>query len=257
MLQQSLKYTIFLALLIGIAGVIWTPRSERVLGGYATSLRGRTRGQRMNALRAARALDDVVIPAGHSWSFNRTVGSWTPDRGYVLAPVSYDGALVVDWGGGVCQTSTTLYNAALLAGLEIVERHRHNWTPGYVPPGRDAAVAQFTTDLRLRNPYPTPVRVRARLSEEGVGFEILGRGEGPMADVTCEPLQAVSPVEVTLPDTQLAPGQRRVRTHGRPGAQVVVYRTFIRGQHAGRRELISQDVYPAMNRVVLIGCTGE
>ena len=252
--MQIFKSMLIIALLAGLAATICLPHTEGILGGYATSLRGRTRGQRMNALRAARAIDGAIIPAGHTWSFNHAVGSWTPDRGYVPAPVSYDGELVVDWGGGVCQTSTTLYNAALIAGLEIVERHRHNWAPGYVPPGRDAAVAQFTTDLRLRNPYATPVHLHARLSDDGLGLEILGRGQGPMAEVTDEPLRVVAPAEVTMPDRHLAPGQRRVRTHSRPGAQVLVTRTYLHGPHAGHCELISQDVYPPMNRVVMIGC---
>jgi hypothetical protein len=91
-------------------------------------------------LRAAAALNGAVIAPGRELSFNHVVASWTPDRGFVLAPVSYDGQLVVDWGGGVCQTSTTLYNAALLAGMEITERHRHFWPPRYAPPGADAAV---------------------------------------------------------------------------------------------------------------------
>ena len=76
----------------------------------------------------------IVLP-GQVFSFNKTVGSWTADRGYVRAPVSYDGELIKSWGGGVCQTSTTIYNAALMAGLEILERHHHHWPARYAPLG--------------------------------------------------------------------------------------------------------------------------
>ena len=247
------KILIGMLLCGGLAAAWWLPRAEGVLGGYVTTLQGRTRGQRMNAVRAARAIDGAVIAPGHTWSFNRTVGSWTPDRGYVLAPVSYNGELVVDWGGGVCQTSTTVYNAALLAGLEIVERHRHTWSPGYVPPGRDAAVAQYATDLRLRNPYASPVTLRARLVGDNLGVEMLGPGAGPMAALHAEALRATAPHEVLAVDQRLAAGQRRVAVHGRPGAQVIVTRTYLHGPKTGQHELVSEDTYPAMNRLVAVG----
>jgi len=246
---------VILILIVAAAGAaVWLPETPRVLGSYATSLEGRTRGQRMNATRAARALDGLVIESGHDFSFNRTVGSWTPDRGYVLAPVSYDGELVVDWGGGVCQTSTTLYNAALIAGLEITERHRHTWPPKYVPPGRDAAVAQQTIDLRLRNPYPAPVRIRARIYDNRIGFELLGAGTGPQAGIHEDATALLEPIEVIKYDERYAFGQRRLITHGRPGVRATVFRTFLAGPRAGQSEMISQDSYPAMNRVVAVGC---
>src|SRR3989337_693852 len=118
-----------------------------------------------------KAVDGKVLQAGAEFSFNRTVGSWSADRGYVKAPVSYDGELIPSWGGGVCQVSSTLYNAALLAGLEILERHRHRFPARYVPPGQDAAVAQLDIDLRFRNPYRWPVRIEA----EAEGDEVICR----------------------------------------------------------------------------------
>lgn len=132
----------------------WTP-----LATFATSLEGRTQGQRHNAVLAAKRLHGLQIAPNAVWSFNQAVGPWVRSEGYVRAPVSYGGVLVPAWGGGVCQTSTTLYNAALLAGLEVVERHAHTIAPSYVAAGRDAAVAQGVADLKIRNPYPFPCRV--------------------------------------------------------------------------------------------------
>jgi vancomycin resistance protein YoaR len=251
--MRIFRILLALVLVAGLAAAVILPPRDHVLGSFSTSLSGRTRGQRENAQRAAHALDGVVIQPGGVFSFNHTVGSWTAGRGFVRAPVSYDGELIVDWGGGVCQTSSTLYNAALLAGLDIVERNRHAWVPGYVPPGRDAAVAQFDVDLRLRNPYPWPVRLRATTSNDSLGFEVLGRDDGPMASVQVEPQSAIHPAEVLRADDRLPSGQRRLLTHGRPGIRVAVYRSFVRGPHSGQRELLSRDAYPAMNRVVSIG----
>ena len=132
----------------------WTPLVE-----FATSLEGRTQGQRHNATLAAKRIHGALIAPNATWSFNQTIGQWVRSEGYVRAPVSYGGVLVPAWGGGVCQTSTTLYNAALLAGLEVVERHPHTIAPSYIAPGRDAAVAHGIADLKLRNPYPFPCRI--------------------------------------------------------------------------------------------------
>jgi vancomycin resistance protein YoaR len=126
----------------------WTPLVE-----FATSLEGRTPGQRHNATLAAKRIHGATLAPDTEWSFNQTIGQWVRSEGYVRAPVSYGGVLVPAWGGGVCQTSTTLYNAALLAGLEVLERHPHTIAPSYIAPGRDAAVAQGIADLKLRNPY--------------------------------------------------------------------------------------------------------
>jgi vancomycin resistance protein YoaR len=247
------RIAIAVILLAALAAACWLPGREETLGSYATSLSGRTRGQRLNASRAARAVDGVTLEPGAVFSFNKTVGSWTAERGYVPAPVSYDGELVVDWGGGVCQTSTTLYNAALLAGLQVLERHRHTWAPKYVPPGRDAAVAQYDIDLRLRNPYPWPVRVVSVSSEGSIGFRIIGRERGPMAQLTGETTALTPPITVTKFDARLSHGRRRVLTRGRPGFRVAVTRTFVRGSRAGQRELVSQDTYPVMNTVIAVG----
>ncbi len=240
-------------LLLALGAALWLPGREEALGSYATSLSGRTRGQHRNALRAAGAVDGVTLEPGAVFSFNKTVGSWTSERGYVLAPVSYDGELVVDWGGGVCQTSTTLYNAALLAGLQVLERHRHNWAPKYVPPGRDAAVAQYDIDLRLRNPYPWPVCLRSVSTAERIGFQILGRAHGPMARLADDTTALNPPSEVVKYDPRLTHGRRRLLTRGRPGLRVAVTRQYLRGPRAGTRELVSQDAYPVMNTVLAVG----
>ncbi|HEY3397822.1 MAG TPA: VanW family protein [Armatimonadota bacterium] len=255
--MRILKLAVGILLLLGVSAALSLPSREEVLGGFATSLTARTRGQRENATRAAQALDGAVIPPGGELSFNRAVGPWTADRGYVRAPVSYEGELIVDWGGGVCQTSTTLYNAALLAGLEVTARSRHSWAPRYVPPGRDAAVAQASVDLRLRNPYPWPVRLHASASEDTLSFEVLGRLAGPVAEVQAEQERTYPPDQLVQADPDAPAGSTHLQVRGRPGAQVAVYRRFRQGPRAGQRELISRDYYPPLTRVVRRGTAGE
>ena len=166
------------ALGIGAAGVAYLavlPPPEVRLGAFATRLEGRSGAQRHNAELAARSLNGAVIAPGASLSFNSVVRGWSMDRGFVRAPVSFDGELVPAFGGGVCQTSTTLYNAALLSGLGIAERHHHVFAPHYVAPGRDAAVAYPSLDLRVVNPYPFPVRLRSGASGDQLRIEVWGK----------------------------------------------------------------------------------
>ncbi|MGD9498634.1 MAG: VanW family protein, partial [Armatimonadota bacterium] len=212
----------------------------------------RSEAQRLNALRAAQALDGVVIEPGAELSFNRTVGLWTADRGFLKAPVSFGGEIEPAWGGGVCQASTTLYNAALLAGLEILERHRHQWAPGYAALGRDAAVAQYDIDLRLRNPYPWPVRVVVRASSDALGVSILGRRRGPVASVHTRVRAMLPPREVLRIDPEALPGECHRLVRGWPGYRVLVFREML-DEAQVRRELISEDRYPPLNRLVVAG----
>jgi vancomycin resistance protein YoaR len=81
---------------------------------------------------------------------------------------------VPSWGGGVCQVSTTLYVAAILAGLEVLERHHHAVAPSYVPKGMDAAVAYGVADLRLRNPFPFPVQIKFEFGENQLTCRVIG-----------------------------------------------------------------------------------
>ncbi|CAN5712533.1 hypothetical protein BH11ARM2_BH11ARM2_19170 [soil metagenome] len=219
---------------------------EATVGAYSTSLKGRTTAQRHNAGLALSRLIGAKIEPGQTFSFNGHVGTFSRDQGYRKAPVSYNGQLIDDWGGGVCQTSTTLYNAALLGGMKIVERNRHRFAPSYVPPGRDAAVAFSNIDLRFTNPLPYPVRIVGRIEGDRLNVALVG------AKPLEEKPQVVSEVhEMHSPETYVLGGlngKRRVRNTGKAGCEVSVIRIL-----GNRRERISHDAYPAMNRVVQVG----
>lgn len=233
-----------------------TPEAPEVeLAGYATGLRERTASQQHNAARAASAINRAVIEPGAEFSFNKTVKSWSLDRGYVKAPVSYDGDLIKAYGGGVCQTSTTLYNAALLAGLPIIERHPHAFAPHYVPPGRDAAVAQYDVDLRFRNPYPWPIRIVTVVDEDHLTVRIMGAHKPDLqVGVRTDQLDRIVPRRLTRVTN--AGGYAKVRPYLRnPGAfgyRVVTYRVFSSKGVETRREQLADDSYQAMNRVVQV-----
>jgi vancomycin resistance protein VanW len=253
-----------LALLLSLVGLLFSslsepPRREVELAGYSTSLEGRTDSQRINARKAADALNGKLIGPGAVFSFNRVVKSWSFDQGFLKAPVSYDGELVRAYGGGVCQTSTTLYNAVLLAGLPIVERHSHVFAPHYVPPGRDAAVAQLTIDLRFRNPYRWPIRIRSTTTRDRLDIRLYG-AELPRdtVDVESEVLNAIEPRRLTRVVYRPGgtAGRSYLRNPGAVGCRVVTYRVTFRGSTEVRRERLADDTYEAMDRIVQVTETG-
>lgn len=228
---------------VGAAALSWPllPR-ESVLGAYETSLEGRTRNQTHNARLAANELNHATIGPGETFSFNQRLKGWTVRDGYRKAPVSFNGQLIDSWGGGVCQTSTTLYNAALLAGLTVTERNRHRFVPTYVAPGRDAAVAYETVDLKIKNPNRFPVRIEAGLTGSTLSVRIIGAGPAPHVTLKTEVLHRSVPSEKRIRvDRPL-----RVRNSGKPGFEVRTWRQW----PDGRREFIAHDEYDAMDRLV-------
>jgi vancomycin resistance protein VanW len=256
---QNLMRQDILGILVGVAVVtglaflaLCAPGGEQVIGSCVTSMSGRTGSQIHNVRLACKSINDFVIMPGRVFSFVQQVGSWTADKGYVQAPVSYDGEMVRSWGGGVCQASTTLYNAALNAGLEIVERHRHHWPAHYAPPGLDAAVAYRDIDLRIRNDLPEPVRIIARVRGDGLVI-CLSSKHRPRGSVKVQAvMKSVSiPRNVIQNRASSCKGRWQVVNRGRPGFEVVTYRWF-ETDTGSRGEIVSRDRYPVMNQIVRV-----
>lgn len=135
--------------------------SERTIGRYATYYNYNNKNRSHNIALAAAALDSTVVFPGETFSFNKTVGKRTAEKGYREAAVIVRGELSEGIGGGICQVSSTLFNAADNAGMQIIERYSHSREVAYVPPGRDATVSWYGPDFAFRNPLDQPVLIRA------------------------------------------------------------------------------------------------
>ena len=131
----------------------------RDLLGEGTSRVGGSANRKSNVKLSAQACNGVVLMPGEVFSYNNTTGSRTADKGYLGAPVYSGGASVEGIGGGICQTSSTIYYAVLHTTLEIVERHAHMYAVGYVPDGMDATVWYGSSDFRFKNNTNYPVKV--------------------------------------------------------------------------------------------------
>ena len=145
---------------------------DGILGSYTTRFYPGDRGDNIGL--AASHLQGALIRSGSTLSFNSIVGPRTRDAGYKNAGVIIYGEHAIDVGGGVCQVSSTLYNAVLLAGLTPVERTGHFASSSYVPAGRDATVADGLIDFVFRNPLPHPVYLTIANSGNTLTVYVLG-----------------------------------------------------------------------------------
>lgn len=144
---------------------------ESLISHYTTYFPN-SQGRPTNIKLSSQAIDHYVVGPNEVFSFNQVVGQRTRELGYQEAPVIVNKELVTGIGGGICQTSSTLYNAVDLAGLEIVERHAHSREVSYVPANRDATVAWGGPDFKFRNQYDFPILISAYTSIENGMIEV-------------------------------------------------------------------------------------
>ncbi len=154
-----------------------------ILASYTTYFRTSPYNRAHNIDVASEALSGTLVKKGKIFSFNSAVGPRVTSKGYKEAPVIIDGKLVPGIGGGVCQVSSTLYNAILLAGLMPVERAPHYLPVSYVPPGRDATVAYGVIDFRFKNNLPGNVYIISSVKGRTLTVYILGKQDEKSADV--------------------------------------------------------------------------
>ena len=142
--------------------------------GFSTEYGSSSAERKSNVSLAARALNGCRIEDGEVFSFNETVGERTEERGYKIAKIISDGRFTDGIGGGVCQLSTTLYNAALLAGLDICERHPHTLAVSYVERSFDAMVSSFA-DLKFINDTGGPLFIETEADGKTLTVNVYGR----------------------------------------------------------------------------------
>lgn len=220
-----------------------------LLATYTTYFDTSNVNRSYNVSVAADALDNCLIKPGEVFSFNRIVGPRSQETGYKEALVIEQNKFKPGIGGGVCQVSSTLYNSALLAGVDIVERSNHSLPVAYVPLGRDATVAYGSYDLRFRNNTGGYLYIKTRTSGGVLTIAILGN-KAEKKKVTVEStVSKVLDFKVTnLDDPALAQGKTLVETEGVKGYQARAYRVM-----SGVRTLLSNDIYVPVDKIVHVG----
>lgn len=205
---------------------------------------------------AAQALNGVIVMPDQVFSFNTAVGPRELSTGYKEALVILQNEFTPGLGGGICQVSSTLYNAVLLANLEIVERYNHSVAVDYVPTGLDATVVYKSRDFRFRNNFDFPICIKTTTQSGKLNVQIMGQKEEPQRVVKLErQVLATFPFqEVYKDDPELALGQERVDHQGVNGSRVVSYRDVydVNGQRLNREKLAT-DYYKPLNKLIFVG----
>lgn len=220
-------------------------RINGVIGEFSTSFKGSAAGRAANVKLSAKAMSNLLIMPGQQVSYNDTLGHVGAKSGYMEAPVILNGELTPGMGGGICQSSTTLYNALLLADLTIVERHPHSIAASYVPRGTDGAVAGGYLDLKFKNDYDFPIYTVSKVVGDRIYFYIYGDTTAKDYIVKIQPeLIETIPYKVTeVFDATAAPGSRTLTQEGRTGYKVKTYKSIIKDGKVIERKQITSDYY--------------
>lgn len=202
------------------------------------------------------AVDGYEIKPGTVLSINELVGERTAEKGYMPASAISDGILVDQVGGGICQLAGTLYNAALLADLEIVERVKHTWPSVYLPIGQDSTLNWNDKDLKIKNNTDYSIFVSAKFVDQNLTVKLFGQPlpDGMTIEVKNNVIKEIDPGPVEILYTsKLAAGTTQTVRKARTGYKVEVYRIYYQDGVEVKRTLVSKDTYPALSKIVLKG----
>lgn len=145
-----------------------------LLSQYSTSYSTRNQKRTTNLRLAANKINGTVLMPGETFSYNKVVGERTIAAGYQEAPIYVSGKVVDGLGGGICQITTTLYNAVVYANLDIVERSNHQFVPSYAPASRDATVVYGSIDFKFKNNRDYPIKIICSVQNGIANFQIYG-----------------------------------------------------------------------------------
>ncbi len=204
---------------------------------------------------AASKINGTVLMPGEKFSFNAVVGERTIAEGYKDAAIYSDGQVVDGLAGGICQISSTLYNAVLLANLQIDERYNHSFTTSYVQAGRDATVVYGVKDFKFTNNREYPIKIEAIVANGVATFNIYGIKQKNEYSVKIIPVTTeTTPYKVqTITDASLPAGKIKIVQAGASGCKVTTYKEVSLNGVVISKEVISNDVYKVMTRIVRKG----
>lgn len=227
------------------------------ISSFTTSFRkGYDTGRDKNMEVALNYINGTVLMPGDVFSYYEKIGATTPEKGYELSNVYVADRIEKDYGGGVCQVSSTLYRAAMGANLRSVERRNHSMTVSYAEPGLDATYASGYIDYKFKNNYNFPVYIQGYISGNNVVVNVFGNVEGMEGKtykMVNEIIETYQPKLVEKQDPSMYVGEKKVQQNGMVGYKAKGYLVTYQNGVEINKELISTDVYNTMNRVVLVG----
>ena len=225
-----------------------------VLGTFITRYDVTNKNRSNNISLSSEKINGTIVLPGETFSYNQIVGKRTIDAGYAEAGAYAGGKVIQEVGGGICQVSSTLYNAVLYANLEIVERSNHYFETSYVAPGRDATVSWGTVDFKFKNNRTYPILVEMN-SQDGVcKATIKGIEEDEYEVIIQTKMQSIISKEINYEnDYTLNSGIEIVKQEGHDGCTVDTYKILKKNNSVVSNEMISSDYYHSLEKIVIRG----
>ena len=230
-----------------------------LLGSFSTNFSTSGSGRKKNVINGCAKIDGTVLYPGEEFSVYGTVSPFTQENGYELAGAYQNGTTVESFGGGICQVSSTLYNAVIRAELDITMRYNHSMLVSYVPPSDDAAIAGTYKDLRFVNNLDAPIYIEGYCSNGIITFNIYGH----------ETREAGRKVSF---ESEIISQDEQVIQFNQDGAQVLGYWNVEQSAHLGTvsrlwkivtvggveqsREVFNNSTYQASPKIITIGTAG-
>lgn len=229
---------------------------DSLIASFGTNYGGISSQQRANNIRlSTESINGTTIMPGEVFSFNEVVGQRTAERGYQAASVIVGNQVEDGLGGGICQTSSTLYNAALMANLISVERTHHTMPSSYVKLGRDATVDWGNIDYKFRNDYSFPIYIEGSSYSGEVRFSIYSNSsvKNRNYQITTDVYENIPTDTKTIQDSSLPQGTTEVVQNAHQGFKVKVYKNIYENGKFISKELISNDFYRPIQGIVKVG----
>lgn len=225
------------------------------LASFSTRYDASNTNRATNIDLAAKAIDGTILLPGEKFSFNSVVGPTTASKGYKLAGAYSAGELVENYGGGICQVSSTVYDTALYANLEIVERYNHSMIVSYLDPSLDATISYGSRDFKFLNSRKYAIRIGAKATNGILEVEIKGIFEDDEVEIELqsETTDIIEPNVKYVYDSSLGEGQEVVKTGGANGIKSKAYKIVKKNGRVLSKEVISEDSYNPMTKVIRTG----
>lgn len=224
-----------------------------VLGEASSSVSGSS-NRKSNVKLSASVCDGIILLPGEVFSYNNTTGSRTADKGYLPAPSYVGGKSTDEVGGGICQTSSTIYYAALNSNLKIVERHNHMFAVGYVPDGMDATVWYGASDFRFENDTDYPIKIVTSYKNSRLTVQIYGTMTDDLyVKMTNKELSSTAWSTEYKVDPSLPAGSTKTEQTPYRGRVVEAYRNVYDGNgNLVSSTLESKSTYKMRNQIILV-----
>lgn len=225
------------------------------LSTYTSKYDVSNRNRSTNLEIAASKINNVILLPGETFSYNQTVGERTISNGFKEASIYTSKGVEYGLGGGICQVSSTLYNAVLEANLDIVERKNHRYAVTYVPNGRDATVSYGSIDFKFKNSRTYPIKLVASARNGVVSISVKGIKEETeyTVTVTTKKLQTTPFETKYIDDNTLAKGTQVVKQHGYYGYKYETYKVLSLNGAVVSTALLSTDTYTPLTKIVRVG----